>query len=136
MYIERVESDDKSSDVYQEHIERYKFAARFVQGKVLDIACGTGYGSEMLAESGAEEVWAGDIESQVIKDKGTRFLLTDEKEKERTVEFRDPIHDGEYAAHISSRRLGEDTGRDILLDLGGQFQNIVQSLKANLNLGD
>jgi 2-polyprenyl-3-methyl-5-hydroxy-6-metoxy-1,4-benzoquinol methylase len=33
-----------------EHLERYKFAAAFASGRVLDIACGAGYGSELLLE--------------------------------------------------------------------------------------
>lgn len=34
-----------------EHVVRYRFAARFVEGaRVLDIACGTGYGSSILAQ--------------------------------------------------------------------------------------
>jgi len=57
---------DEDSDIYQEHIERYKFAAEFVQGRVLDIACGSGYGSKMLADR-AEEVWGGDISEEAIK---------------------------------------------------------------------
>lgn len=31
-----------------EHIERYKFSRKFCKGSVLDIACGVGYGSELL----------------------------------------------------------------------------------------
>jgi 2-polyprenyl-3-methyl-5-hydroxy-6-metoxy-1,4-benzoquinol methylase len=31
-----------------EHIYRYEFARRFSKGRVLDIACGVGYGSEIL----------------------------------------------------------------------------------------
>ena len=36
-----------------EHLERYRFAARFCEGlEVLDIACGAGYGSAMLLKEG------------------------------------------------------------------------------------
>ncbi|GAB7004473.1 hypothetical protein JCM18899A_19460 [Nocardioides sp. AN3] len=39
-----------SSAVMTEHINRYAFATGFVAGKdVLDLGCGTGYGSEMLS---------------------------------------------------------------------------------------
>jgi len=31
-----------------EHIARYKFASNFTWGRVLDIACGVGYGSEII----------------------------------------------------------------------------------------
>jgi 2-polyprenyl-3-methyl-5-hydroxy-6-metoxy-1,4-benzoquinol methylase/glycosyltransferase involved in cell wall biosynthesis len=43
--------------IYAEHISRYRFAAQFVAGKrVLDVASGTGYGSELLKQAGASEV--------------------------------------------------------------------------------
>ena len=37
-----------------EHLNRYHFGAQFVKDKrVLDVACGTGYGSAILAENAA-----------------------------------------------------------------------------------
>lgn len=36
-------------DIRRDHIERYKFAARFVMGEVVDLGCGTGYGSRIMA---------------------------------------------------------------------------------------
>lgn len=35
-----------------EHIARYQFSSYFLNGRVLDIACGSGYGSHMLAKIG------------------------------------------------------------------------------------
>jgi hypothetical protein len=36
-----------------EHLERYRFAAKFARSKdVLDIACGAGYGSRILLKEG------------------------------------------------------------------------------------
>ncbi|PYZ98749.1 SAM-dependent methyltransferase [Alteribacter lacisalsi] len=34
-----------------EHMARYHFCAPYVRGRVLDIACGTGYGSQFLAKA-------------------------------------------------------------------------------------
>ena len=52
---------------YYEHKERYDFASKFCRGKsVLDAACGTGYGSEILAEKGAIDVTGVDISSEAI----------------------------------------------------------------------
>lgn len=43
--------------VYGEHLVRYLFAAQFVRGKtVLDVACGSGYGTALLARHQAESV--------------------------------------------------------------------------------
>lgn len=44
-------------EIRQEHMHRYAFAAGFVSGKrVLDVACGEGYGSALLAASAAAVV--------------------------------------------------------------------------------
>lgn len=39
-----------------EHIARYYFALPYVHGRVLDIACGTGYGCHMIAKDRKREV--------------------------------------------------------------------------------
>lgn len=52
----------------EEHFERYKFASGFAQGKrVLDIACGVGYGSRILIEAKASSVLGCDILEENIK---------------------------------------------------------------------
>lgn len=39
------------SGIFNQHKERYRFALRFIEGKrVLDIACGSGYGTSILGE--------------------------------------------------------------------------------------
>ncbi|MFL6727942.1 MAG: class I SAM-dependent methyltransferase [Sphingomicrobium sp.] len=46
-------SDITGAETYRLHIERYDFAANFVDaGRVLDCACGVGYGSERLSRAG------------------------------------------------------------------------------------
>lgn len=51
------------------HKERYYFAANYVSGKIVaDIACGTGYGTEVLKIHGkAERVIGVDIDTQAIE---------------------------------------------------------------------
>ena len=45
------------NEVYREHIARYEFAAPLVKGlRVLDVACGSGFGSQYLANYGAEVI--------------------------------------------------------------------------------
>lgn len=39
-----------------EHIARYYFAAPYATGRVLDIACGTGYGAHMVAKERKREI--------------------------------------------------------------------------------
>jgi SAM-dependent methyltransferase len=50
-----------------EHFSRYRWAAQIVRGKrVLDAACGVGYGSKMFAEAGAREVVGIDSAAEVL----------------------------------------------------------------------
>lgn len=65
---ERVVSERTPDMVYQEHIMRYLFASRFVADKIiLDVACGTGYGSTYLLNGGAKKVIGVDISKDAIK---------------------------------------------------------------------
>ncbi|ADU29812.1 class I SAM-dependent methyltransferase [Evansella cellulosilytica] len=52
-----------------EHIARYYFAMPFVHGRVLDIACGSGYGSKMLAKARKKhisEIIGADINEETV----------------------------------------------------------------------
>ncbi len=68
--------------VMQDHIQRYRFASRFVHGGlVLDLACGTGYGVEILYHAGAKRVVGADLSRETLsyalaqfRNVGTSFL--------------------------------------------------------------
>jgi len=50
-----------------EHVARYVFARRYARGRfVVDVACGTGYGSAILAEAGARRVHGYDVDQRSI----------------------------------------------------------------------
>src|SRR5471032_1723176 len=52
---------------YFDHIRRYLFAQQFVAGRtVLDIACGTGYGSHMFHLARAKQVISIDISAEAL----------------------------------------------------------------------
>jgi SAM-dependent methyltransferase len=54
---ERVVPGQVNDDLWAEHISRYAFAARHAAGaSILDIGCGTGYGTSELAQSGLSAV--------------------------------------------------------------------------------
>lgn len=59
---ERMVPESAGMGTFWEHIYRYAFACRFVGGKrVLDIACGEGYGSAALQKTGAANVIGVDV---------------------------------------------------------------------------
>lgn len=56
----------KHSLTYGEHLSRYMTVAKLVKGKkVLDIACGVGYGSQFIAKT-AKEVWGADRSKDAV----------------------------------------------------------------------
>lgn len=68
--IERLIPDESlllNKKMIRDHFSRYEFALPFIKNKkVLDIACGVGYGSKMLADNGAKMVVGVDISHQAI----------------------------------------------------------------------
>jgi SAM-dependent methyltransferase len=70
--LERIVPDQLSDDPFERetleiHAARYRFAARRVAGKrVLDLACGVGYGSAILKLAGAGQVIGVDLSAQAV----------------------------------------------------------------------
>jgi SAM-dependent methyltransferase len=59
--------------LWQEHINRYSFASQLVQGKAcLDVACGTGYGTALLAQR-CDTVIGVDLKEQALKHAKYRY---------------------------------------------------------------
>jgi 2-polyprenyl-3-methyl-5-hydroxy-6-metoxy-1,4-benzoquinol methylase len=60
-------ADEIQRDIIELHRERYVWAAQFARGaRVLDIACGVGYGSAILKEGGAQSVVGVDISPEAV----------------------------------------------------------------------
>ncbi|MFH1985706.1 MAG: class I SAM-dependent methyltransferase [Pseudomonadota bacterium] len=54
---ERMVPGISSKRIEEDHLARYHFAAKYTRNKsVLDIACGTGYGTRVLLDNGAKSV--------------------------------------------------------------------------------
>lgn len=69
--------------VYKDHIARYNFAALFTVNKaVLDIACGEGYGTTILAEK-AKSVIGVDLSKSTIDEAKSKY----QNKKSRPIEF-------------------------------------------------
>jgi 2-polyprenyl-3-methyl-5-hydroxy-6-metoxy-1,4-benzoquinol methylase len=73
---ERMVPEDAHARIFWEHIGRYRFAKQFVQGKrVLDIACGEGYGAAGLAKAGAASVVGVDISPEACETARQKYGL-------------------------------------------------------------
>lgn len=65
---ERFVPGKTSKKIEEDHLARYRFATRFaLNKKVLDIACGVGYGSFHLATNGAKYVHGVDFSAEAIE---------------------------------------------------------------------
>ena len=69
--------------------------------------------------------------AEVLEKNDFKMLLEDQYPKEQEFEFSDTKSDTVDYFLITSRRLGEDTGRDILLDIAGQVKNILEVHRQN-----
>lgn len=73
---ERMVPESADRFTFWEHVYRYAFAARFAKGKrVLDIACGEGYGAAALHRAGAANVIGVDIAEGVCLHARQRYGL-------------------------------------------------------------
>jgi len=91
-------------EIWYEHIHRYAFAGELVRGKrVLDAACGEGYGAAQLART-AQSVMAVDISDETISHAQRRY-------RAENLEFRVadccklPFHDDEFECIVSFETL-------------------------------
>ncbi|MDX2146762.1 MAG: methyltransferase domain-containing protein [Planctomycetota bacterium] len=66
--MERIDPAQVSSLLRDEHEHRYRWAASFARGRVLDAACGVGYGSALLLQSSRVAEYTGvDIAPEAIE---------------------------------------------------------------------
>jgi SAM-dependent methyltransferase len=73
---ERMVPESSGSPTFWEHVYRYAFASQFVKGKrVLDIACGEGYGAAALKKAGAAHVIGVDISESACSHARNKYGL-------------------------------------------------------------
>jgi 2-polyprenyl-3-methyl-5-hydroxy-6-metoxy-1,4-benzoquinol methylase len=73
---ERMVPESADRFTFWEHVYRYGFASRFVERKrVLDIACGEGYGAAALRKAGAAKVIGVDIADDVCRHAREKYGL-------------------------------------------------------------
>src|SRR2546425_4882985 len=85
LMLERIDPAREQGQLILDHYARYAFAGQLVPGRrVLDVACGTGYGSHLLRRAGASAVVGVDISEEAVgyarthyADPGVEFLRGD-----------------------------------------------------------
>ena len=120
-----------SYNAFQMVMARYDFASQFVKSKVvLDVACGSGYGSNHLTKKGAEEVVGGDVFYEAIKygtthyrQKGSYFLCLDAQKLPFRDDSFDVIVSSETIEHLQECEDFLDECRRILRDDGLFFSS-------------
>lgn len=90
-------------DILREHLARYEFAAQFTEGlNVLDAACGTGYGSEIL---NANNYFGIDVSKEAIdyaKEKYQGYFNIEDLEKELEIPSVDVVVSFETIEHLEN----------------------------------
>jgi 2-polyprenyl-3-methyl-5-hydroxy-6-metoxy-1,4-benzoquinol methylase len=72
--VERYVPGELEGPVAEDHLTRYQYACGFVaQRQVVDVACGAGYGSRMMAEAGAERVIGIDVCFRTVLEAQARY---------------------------------------------------------------
>ena len=73
---ERMVPESTDAVTFWEHVYRYAFACQFVEGKrVLDVACGEGYGAAALQKAGAAQVVGVDLSDAACRHARQKYGL-------------------------------------------------------------
>jgi ubiquinone/menaquinone biosynthesis C-methylase UbiE len=85
-----------------EHLARYRFAMELVRGKrVADIACGSGYGTQILASAGARSVHGMDISEEAVEFARTQYNASNATYSVANAQELTTISDGEFDVVVS-----------------------------------
>lgn len=99
--------------LFREHVERYLFASKFLENKiVLDIACGTGYGTNIMFKNGKPKFMIGvDKSAQAIEyalnhytDKNIEFKKIEAPILNLEEEYFDCIVSFETLEHVADQK--------------------------------
>lgn len=99
---ERMVPEGANAMTFWEHVYRYRFAARLAPGRrILDIACGEGYGSAALREAGAQSVIGVDIAAEAVAHARAKYGIDARVGDAEKI----PLSDGEVDLVVSFETL-------------------------------
>lgn len=129
------------SDLFVAHESLYHFASRFTAGRrVLDAACGTGYGSHIIAVSGADRVLGLDISRRRVayaarhfRHPNLSYRVGDCSELDLPLESVDFIVSSNTLEHLRDPTAFLASAADLLVD-GGQLLVAVPPVLSDADL--
>ena len=110
-------------EIWYEHLHRYAFAAQWSHGaRILDAACGEGYGSALLAGA-ADSVTGVDISAEAIQHARRRYGHLENLQFETADCTSLPFGDGEFDQVVSFETLEHLAGQEALL---AEFRRVLK----------
>ncbi|MEM1411687.1 MAG: methyltransferase domain-containing protein [Pseudomonadota bacterium] len=110
-------------EIWYEHVHRYAFAAPLVAGKrVLDAACGEGYGSALLATTAAS-VDGVDVAAEAVDHARARYAGVQNLEFHRSDVTGLPFPDDHFEAIVSFETLEHLEAQDAMLS---EFRRVLR----------
>lgn len=99
----------------REHLARYSWATRWSrQRRILDVACGTGYGSKMLIDAGAGDVLGVDISGEALRFAVKTYRITTVQANATIL----PINNSEFDLAVSFETIEHVTdAQDFLREI-------------------
>lgn len=124
-----VPEENDRQQLFYEHLNRYKFASTLVKEKeVLDLACGVGYGCEILKDAGAKSVTGLDLSKDAIdyakrkySQPGVKFVRGDAIASDLQSNKFDVVSCFEFIEHIDEQDKALKEIKRILKDNGILF---------------
>jgi SAM-dependent methyltransferase len=105
--------------VHAQHLARYRFAEQFAQGRrVLDAACGEGYGTAIVAAAGARAAVGVDIDDATVEHARAKYGL--DFERADVAEL--PFEDGSFDLVVSFETLEHVADAGVAI---GEFRRVL-----------
>jgi ubiquinone/menaquinone biosynthesis C-methylase UbiE len=113
-HVERIAPPYCSNSLTEQHVARYRWASRFVRDRLtLDLACGTGYGAEILLSGGSSSVVSSDISHDAMQLGKELFEISAVQANGLSLPFRDAA----FGAIVSLETIEHVTdGRQLLTE--------------------